>query len=61
MPAVNHTNANHAFFPQLTFAERKAALNLAQFGQPEAPVAHPVDGSGHDDTENLIKALIVSV
>ena len=60
VPPVKHSKAQHAFFTKLTFSERKAALNLAQLAHDEAPVSKPQNGAGHDDTENLIKALIVS-
>ena len=60
VPPVKHSKAQHAFFTKLTFSERKAALNLAQLAHDEAPVSNPGNGTSHDDTENLIKALIVS-
>ena len=60
VPPVKHTKAQHAFFTKLTFSERKAALNLAQLAHDEAPGSNPENCTGQDDTENLIKALIVS-
>ena len=60
VPAVKHTKAQHAFFTKLTFSERKAALNLVQLADDKSPVSLPENGTGYDDTENLIKALIVS-
>ena len=60
VPPVKHSKAQHAFFTKLTFSERKAALNLAQLAHNVAPGSHSKNCTGHDDTENLIKALIVS-
>lgn len=60
VPPVKHSKAQHAFFTKLTFSERKVALNLAQLAHNEEPVSHPENCTGQDDTENLIKALIVS-